>query len=78
MRLLFTWLLGVPVLVLAMVLARAMSPSGLHAAQRTPVVARAPTTSVASTCSRQDQVNPVRSLVTKDGKRVACDRRTVQ
>lgn len=78
MRLLFTWLLGVPVLVLAMVLARAMSPNGLQAAQRAPVVARAPAAAVASTCPRQDQINPARSLVTQDGKRIACDRRTVQ
>jgi hypothetical protein len=78
-KLLFTWLLGVPALVLAMVLARALSPHGLQAAQRAPAVVRAPAPAMAaSTCPRQDQVDPVRSLVAKDGKRIACDRRTVQ
>lgn len=79
MKLLFTWLLGVPVLVLAMVLARAMSPNGLQAAQRQAAGIRTPAGStVASICARQHQLDQVRPLVTKDGKPVACDRRAVK
>ena len=78
-RLLFTWLLGVPALVLAMVLARAMSPQGLQAAQPARAVVRPPVAAAApSPCPRKDQVDPVRSLVAKYGKLVACDRRAVQ
>jgi hypothetical protein len=76
LKLFFTWLLGVPVLVLAMVVARAMSPYGLQVAQRD-----APAAQVAarpSVCVRQDQLHQVRPLVTKNGKRTACNRRPVK
>lgn len=67
MRLVLTWLVGVPILVFAMVLARAMSPQGLQAAQ--PEAARA-----ASACPGQRDVDRVAVTVAKDGHRVACDR----
>lgn len=65
MKLFFTWLLGVPVLVLAMVLARAMSPHGLHIEPRV---------SAGSVCTRQGHLQQVPRVIVKDGHRIACDR----
>lgn len=77
LKLFFTWLLGVPVLVLAMVVARAMSPYGLQATQRQAPAVRVAAVA-ASACARQDQLHQVRPLVAKDGKRIACHRRSVK
>lgn len=79
LKLFLTWLLGVPVLVLAMVVARVMSPHGLQAAQQRQVASvKVAAPSTASACLRQDQLHQVRPLVTKDGKRIACNRRPVK
>lgn len=69
MKLLFTWLLGVPVLVLAMVVARAMSPQGLQVAQQTVMQ---------SACTGQLDFDRVGAAVAKDGYRVACNRGAVK
>ena len=68
-----TWLLGVPALVLAMVMARAMSADGL---QHPQALAASPTTT--SPCVRQRQLDKVRPVIVKNGHRIRCDRRTVQ
>lgn len=70
MKLLFTWMLGVPALVLAMVVARAMTPQGLQSdVSRTAAV---------SLCAGQLDLNDVGPLVAKDGHRAACNARAVQ
>jgi len=73
MKLFFTWLLGVPALVLAMVMARAMSPDGL---QHQPMLAASATMN--SACVRQRQLDKVRPVIVKDGHRIRCDRRTIK
>lgn len=73
MKLFLTWLLGVPVLVLAMVVARATSPQWLDA--HAPRIA-AP--SVRSACLRQDEFKRMDAVITKDGHRVSCNRRAVK
>ena len=73
MKLFLTWLLGVPALVLAMVMARAMSADGLQQPQ-----ALAATAATTSACVRQRQLDKVRPVVVKNGHRIRCDRRTVQ
>lgn len=69
MRLVLTWLVGVPVLVLAMVLVRAISPQGLQAAQ--------PRIATASVCAGQDDVHRVAPAVANKRDRAACKRRAV-
>jgi hypothetical protein len=73
MKLVLTWLLGVPVLVLAMVVARAMSSQGLEL--RAPVAA---VPAERSACPRQGDFKHMDTWVAKDGDRVACDRRAVK
>jgi len=70
MKLFLTWLLGVPVLVLAMVLARAMSPAGFSAERHHSLVQ--------ADCLRQLEFNTVRPLVRGQRDRVTCNRRTIQ
>lgn len=72
MKLFLTWLLGVPVLVLAMVMARAMTPRGLDEQPRAVASARQ------SPCPRQGELKHVDSVVTKDGHRIPCDRHPVK
>lgn len=69
MKLFLTWLLGVPVMVLAMVLARAMSPQGFSG-ERNALAA--------GECLRQQQSHVVSPLVADQRYRVTCNRRTVQ
>ena len=73
MKLLLTWLLGVPALVAAMVLARAMSPQGMQG----PVQAAQHPARVAQLC-RQVQLDNVLAVVAQDRNRVACNRVSVQ
>ena len=70
MKLFLTWLLGVPVLVLAMVLARAMSPTGFSADRHHSLVQ--------SDCLGQVQFDLVRPVVGSQRDRVTCNRRTIQ
>jgi hypothetical protein len=70
MKLFLTWLLGVPVLVLAMVLARAMSPAGFSAERHHSLVQ--------ADCLRQLQFDVVRPMVRGQRDRVACNRSSVQ
>jgi hypothetical protein len=70
MKLFLTWLLGVPFLVLAMVVARAMTPQGLQLEKPAAVVS-------ASTCVRQAHLDAVQTVVAKNGHRIACQRRTI-
>jgi hypothetical protein len=70
MKLLFTWLLGVPAMVMAMVLARAMTPEG-------PDLAAQQAARDLQACIRQNQLQQMRPLVTLDHHRVACERRAV-
>jgi hypothetical protein len=73
MKLLLTWLLGVPVLVAAMVLARAMSPQGMQG----PVQAAHHPQTQGQLC-RQVQLDDVLAVVTQDRHGVACNRASVQ
>ena len=70
MKLLLTWLLGVPALVGAMVLARATSPQGFSPPRET--------SHAATSCVRQDQFDHVRPMVSKQRHGITCDRRTVE
>jgi hypothetical protein len=70
MKLFLTWLLGVPFLVLAMVVARAMTPQGLQVQKPAPVAN-------ASLCVRQAHLDEVRTVIAQDGDRIACQRRTI-
>lgn len=72
MKLLLTWLLGVPALVAAMVLARAMSPQGMQG----PMQAQHHRVSQVLSC-RQVQLDQVFAAVVQDGHR-ACNRAAVQ
>lgn len=73
MKLFLTWLLGVPLLVLAMVVARAVSPQGLevNASHIAPPAPR-------SACVRQGELKHMDTAVTKNGHRIACNRRAVK
>ncbi len=73
MKLVLTWLLGVPVLVLAMVVARAVSPQGLEVN-----ASRIATPAPRSACLRQGEVKHMDTSVTKNGDRIACNRRAVK
>jgi hypothetical protein len=68
MKLLMTWLLGVPALVLAMVLARAMSPQGMQVAEAATL----------SSCPGQLDLHHVGTTVVKQGHRAACNTHAVQ
>lgn len=71
MKLLLTWLLGVPLLVGSMVLAReALAPERRESLQRTEVVARQ--------CLRQEQFDRVPPSISEQRHRLACDRRAIQ
>lgn len=67
MRLFLTWLLGVPVLVITMILARALSSEGFAAN----------VAGISVSCPRQQQLHAVTPLVSQQGNRIACHRRTV-
>lgn len=71
MRLLFTWLLGVPAMVITMVLARAMTPQG-------PDLAAQEAAANLQACIRQGQLEHMPPLVAQDGNRIACDRLAVK
>ena len=73
MKLFLTWLLGVPVLVLAMVVARAVSPLGLEVN-----ASRIATPAPRSACLRQGELKHMDTAVTKNGHRIACNRRAVK
>ena len=68
MRLVLTWLVGVPVLVLSMVLARS------EFLQSPELEARAEPKSV---CLRQGETHDVAMSVSNQGYRLSCDRRTI-
>lgn len=70
MKLLLTWLIGVPVLVGAMVLARATSPQGFSAPRPAPQV-------VASGL-RQDHLDDMRPVVAKQRHELPGDGSTIQ
>jgi hypothetical protein len=72
MKLLLTWLLGVPALVAAMVLARAMSPQGMQG----PLQAAQHSRHAQNLCG-QVQLDDVLAIVAQDRNR-ACDRASVQ
>jgi hypothetical protein len=74
MKLLLTWLLGVPALVAAMVLARAMSPSGMQG----PVQVSQQHSRHAQNSCRQVQLDQMLAVVAQDGHRAACNRASVQ
>ncbi len=69
MKLFLTWLVCVPVLVAAMVLARAMSPQGLRAPMQI---------AIQPGCSQQRQAGDMAASVANDRHRIACNGRTVQ
>lgn len=65
MKLFLTWLLGVPLLVAAMVVARAMTPQGLES--RPPV---APTAHLL--CVGKGHVETVAQIIVRNGHRLTC------
>lgn len=71
MKLFLTWLLGVPLLVAAMVVARAMTPQGLE--PRARVAAAVP-----SPCVRERHLDQVGRPVVGNRHQVTCQRRPVQ
>lgn len=75
MKLLLAWLVGVPALVAAMVLARAVSPQGMRAAplRTPPAQARA-----VDSCRGQLDLDKVPATVPDQRHRVACNRVAVQ
>jgi hypothetical protein len=74
MKLLLTWLVGVPALVAAMVLARAMSPQGLRVPAR-PAPAQA---SEVALCQGQLDLDKMLPAVPDHRHRIACHRMTIQ
>jgi hypothetical protein len=74
MKLLLTWLVGVPALVAAMVVARAVSPQGMRAVPRTP----APQARELASCRGQLDLDKVLTTVPDHRHRVACDRVAIQ
>ncbi len=75
MKLLLIWLLAVPALVAAMVVARAMSPQGM----RTPARNATVELRAAEIMPRAVRSAPVvLAAVADDGHRIACHRFTVQ
>ena len=74
MKLFLTWLLGVPVLVLAMVLARAMSPAGFSAERHHSLNHSL----VQADCLRQIEFDVVRPVVRSQRDRVSCNRHAIQ
>ncbi len=71
MKLFLTWLLGVPLLVLAIVVARAMTPQGLEPRARVVAAASSP-------CVREGDLDQVGSPVVGNRHRITCERSTVQ
>ena len=67
MKLFLTWLLGVPALVIAMVLARALSSQGFAAN----------VAAVSVSCVRQHQLDAVSASIPQQRNRVACHRDAV-
>ena len=74
MKLLLTWLLGVPALVAAMVLARAMSPQGMQG----PMQLRNAPKHAQLLCSRQVELDEVFAAVAQDRHGVTCNRASIQ
>jgi hypothetical protein len=70
MKLFLAWLVGVPVLVLAMVVARAMSPAGFSGERHHSLVQ--------NQCLPQLEFDSVRPVVAGQRDRVTCHRRAVQ
>ena len=70
MKLFLTWLVGVPVLVLVMVLARAMTPAGFSGERHHSFVQ--------SQCLPQLEFDAVRPVVASQRDRVTCHRRAIQ
>jgi hypothetical protein len=69
MKLFLTWLLGVPILVISMVMMQSLlQDHGLEAHARPGSVL----------CSAQDDVHDVAPLVANQGYRISCNRLTVQ
>lgn len=74
MKLLLTWLLGVPALVLVMVLARAMTPQGFgHGLD-----AQAGVPLKSGSCPGEQQLHDMSLLVTQQGNRVSCNVHSVE
>jgi hypothetical protein len=71
MKLLLTWLVGVPALVGVMVLARATSSQGFHPP-------RATTTHASASCLRQDDFDGMRPMIAKQRDEVSCDGRSIE
>jgi hypothetical protein len=74
MKLVLMWLVGVPALVAVMVLARAMSPRGMHgvAAHRTLAQVQ-----VTQSCGRQVQFDDVLLAVANDRHGIACNQSSI-
>ncbi len=72
MKLVLMWLVGVPALVAVMVLARAMSPHGMHGAATHRTLAQVQAT---PSCGRQVQFDDVLVAVANHG--VACNRSAI-
>jgi hypothetical protein len=73
MKLLLTWLVGVPALVAAMVLARANLADVMQSSSRLPSQA-----TLQASCSGQANFHHVAGTVATDRNGVACNRVTVQ
>jgi len=73
MKLLLTWLVGVPALVAAMVLARANLASVMQASSRLPAQA-----TLQASCPGQADLHQVAGAVATDRNGVACNRLAVQ
>ena len=74
MKLVLMWLVGVPALVAAMVMARAMSPQGMHAATHATLAQ----VQAAPSCGRQVQLDDVLLTVANNRHGIACNRSTIQ
>jgi hypothetical protein len=74
MKLLLTWLVGVPVLVASMVLARALSSQGMRAPARTPP----PQVQQLASCRGQLDLDKMLPAVPDHRYGIACDRLAIQ
>ncbi len=73
MKLLLTWLVGVPALVAAMVLARANLAGLVQASARLPMQA-----TLQASCAGQADFHQVARAIATDGNVLACNRLAVQ
>lgn len=73
MKLLLTWLVGVPALVAAMVLARANLADVVQSSSRLP-----PRATLQASCTGQADLHHVAGPVAKDRNGIACNRLAVQ